>query len=81
MCIGCAFKLCKSTHCTCFVHAQPCISVSDKSVGQSGAINYFIAAELDMLGDTTMETAQILSIQESLQEMWQVVRGKLEYVY
>mmetsp|Transcript_99517 Transcript_99517/g.138226 ORF Transcript_99517/g.138226 Transcript_99517/m.138226 type:complete len:295 (+) Transcript_99517:13-897(+) len=58
---------------------MPVCEVGGQSVGQSTAINYFIAAELDMLGDSTMETAQILSIQETLSEMKQAVRAIVDY--
>lgn len=58
---------------------MPVAKIQDQSIGQSVSINYFIAAELDMLGDTTIETAQILSIQEHLSEMKGMVRNLIEY--
>eukprot|EP00601_Ochromonadales_sp_CCMP2298_P007270 CAMPEP_0173202762 /NCGR_PEP_ID=MMETSP1141-20130122/19147_1 /TAXON_ID=483371 /ORGANISM="non described non described, Strain CCMP2298" /LENGTH=238 /DNA_ID=CAMNT_0014128151 /DNA_START=15 /DNA_END=731 /DNA_ORIENTATION=- len=47
---------------------MPVASVGDQSVGQSVAINFAIATECGMMGSSTMETAQILAIQEHLKE-------------
>eukprot|EP00036_Acanthoecidae_sp_10tr_P008790 CAMPEP_0182915366 /NCGR_PEP_ID=MMETSP0105_2-20130417/283_1 /TAXON_ID=81532 ORGANISM="Acanthoeca-like sp., Strain 10tr" /NCGR_SAMPLE_ID=MMETSP0105_2 /ASSEMBLY_ACC=CAM_ASM_000205 /LENGTH=293 /DNA_ID=CAMNT_0025052225 /DNA_START=36 /DNA_END=917 /DNA_ORIENTATION=+ len=58
---------------------MPCIDVGAQSVGQSYAINYFLAAELDMLGDTTMESAQIISIMQSIDEMKKAANGVVPY--
>lgn len=59
---------------------MPVVNVGGEAIGQSPAINYFIAAELDMLGDTTVETAQILAIQETLKEMKNEIRKHVECV-
>eukprot|EP00035_Acanthoeca_spectabilis_P020844 m.434857 g.434857 ORF g.434857 m.434857 type:complete len:296 (+) comp17779_c0_seq1:76-963(+) len=58
---------------------MPVVNVGGEAIGQSPAINYFIAAELDMLGDTTVETAQILAIQETLKEMKNEIRKHVDY--
>ena len=48
---------------------MPLLSVGDESVGQSAAINYYLAAELGLMGSSNMQGAQILSIAEHLKEM------------
>jgi hypothetical protein len=47
----------------------PVASIGGNTVGQSGAINFFIASELGLMGDSTFEAAQILSIYEHVKEM------------
>lgn len=58
---------------------MPLIMKGDRSVGQSGAINYFIATECGLIGEDSMDAAQILSIQESLKEMNQAFRKIVPY--
>ena len=50
-------------------HVSVCCRGEDGEVGQSVAINYYVAAKLGLLGDSVIETAHILSIQEHLKEM------------
>jgi len=47
----------------------PTASIGGNTVGQSVAINYFIASEIGFLGSNSFEAAQILSIQEHIKEM------------
>jgi len=47
----------------------PTASIGGNTVGQSAAINFFVASELGLMGDNTFEAAQILSIAEHLKEM------------
>lgn len=55
---------------------MPLLAVGSESVGQSGAINYYLAAELNLMGAGNMEGAQILSVAEHLKEM-KTAYGKL----
>ena len=48
---------------------MPLLSVGDLHIGQSAAINYYIASECGLLGDSPFETASIISIAEHLKEM------------
>lgn len=48
---------------------MPLCRTGGSSIGQSVAINYYIAAENNMLGSNNIEAAQILSLQEHLKEM------------
>lgn len=47
----------------------PLLQVDNESIGQSVAINYYLASQLDFLGDTPLEAAHILEFQEHLKEM------------
>lgn len=48
---------------------MPALFHGDNSVGQSVAINYYLAQSLGLMGNTVMEAAQIISIQEHLREL------------
>lgn len=49
---------------------MPVISVDNsQSVGQSVAIYFYLATEMNLMGDSTMQAAQILSVGEHLREM------------
>merc|ERR1740121_3316346 len=48
---------------------MPLMEVGDDSIGQSAAINYYLSAEFGMLGDSSLEGAHIMSIQEHIKEM------------
>jgi glutathione S-transferase len=55
---------------------MPCLKIGDESIGQSAAINFYLATELGLMGSTTLEAAKIISIEESLKEMsrsWQSI--------
>jgi len=48
---------------------MPVVVVGDDTVGQSLAINYFLAAENGLMGASNLEAAKILSIAEHIREM------------
>jgi len=48
---------------------MPVASIGDNTIGQSHAINFFVASEVGMMGSNTFEAAQILSIQEHIKEL------------
>jgi glutathione S-transferase len=55
---------------------MPVLHVGDDSVGQSAAINYYIAAENGLMGDSNLEAAQIINVSEHLKELmtaWRVL--------
>mmetsp|Transcript_30404 Transcript_30404/g.41639 ORF Transcript_30404/g.41639 Transcript_30404/m.41639 type:complete len:236 (+) Transcript_30404:54-761(+) len=58
---------------------MPLLSVGDQSVGQSAAINFYLATELGLMGSSTIEAAQILSISEHLKEMMTAFRTLVPY--
>jgi len=54
----------------------PCLAVGEDAVGQSVAINYFVASENGLMGSSNLEAAKILGISEHLKEMtsaWRVL--------
>jgi len=53
---------------------MPIVTVGDTSIGQSAAINYYIATECGLMGKSSLEAAQIISISEHLKEMSTVYR-------
>jgi prostaglandin-H2 D-isomerase / glutathione transferase len=48
---------------------MPVMKIAEDSLGQSKAINFYLATELFLMGSSTMEAAKIICIEESLQEM------------
>jgi len=48
---------------------MPVATAEGVSVGQSAAINFYVASKCDMMGGSIMEAAQIIAIQEHLSEM------------
>eukprot|EP01034_Spumella_vulgaris_P032424 gene32424-40020_t len=48
---------------------MPLLEVGSHSIGQSAAINFFIASENGLMGANHLEAAQIISIGEHLKEM------------
>ena len=48
---------------------MPLAVVGDASIGQSAAINYYLATECGLMGKSSLEAAQIISISEHLKEM------------
>ena len=48
---------------------MPVIAVGDETVGQSLAIYYYLAADNNLMGDSLLESAQILSVLEHVREM------------
>lgn len=55
------------------------IAVGDDSVGQSAAINYYLASEFGLMGKSNLEAAKILSIAEHLNEMMAAYRKIVPY--
>jgi len=58
---------------------MPVLQVGDNSVGQSAAINYYIASENGLLGNGTWEAAKIIAIYEHLKEMTTAWRSVAAY--
>lgn len=50
---------------------MPLLRAGSESVGQSAAINFYVASECGLNGSNNMQAAQILSISEHLKEMKQ----------
>merc|ERR550525_2161737 len=48
---------------------MPILTVGTENVGQSVAINYYLASELGFMGNSNLEGAQILAICEHLKEL------------
>ena len=53
---------------------MPLVEVDGKGLGQSVAINYYIATENGLMGSNTWEAAHILAVNEHLKEMITVFR-------
>ncbi len=51
---------------------MPILEIDGQSLGQSAAINYYIASENGLMGSNTWEAAQIIAIHEHLDEMMTV---------
>jgi glutathione S-transferase len=58
---------------------MPVLEVGENSIGQSAAINYYLATELGLMGSNTLEAAQIISVAEHLKEMMTTWRGLCAY--
>ena len=58
---------------------MPVLSVGAADVGQSLAIHYFLASEHGLMGTSTLEAAQILSIVEHVREMRTAYRVLVPY--
>lgn len=55
--------------CECNLGRMPMAQIGDARIGQSVAINFAIASECGLMGDSYIEAAQILAIQEHVKEM------------
>lgn len=58
---------------------MPLCKVGDESIGQSAAINYFIAVENGFLGSSNLEAAKITGIAEHLRETGENFRKLVAY--
>jgi glutathione S-transferase len=58
---------------------MPVLATQEGSVGQSVAINYYVAATNDLLGSTPLEAARILSVQAHVTEMMDCFRKIVPY--
>lgn len=57
----------------------PVLECSGKSVGQSTAINHFVAKKLNLLGDSDMESSRIMSVLSTLDELKTASRKVIPY--
>jgi len=48
---------------------MPTLECDKGTIGQSAAINFYVASELDLMGASTFEAAQIIAISEHLKEL------------
>ena len=48
---------------------MPAIQVGESSIGQSAAVNFYVASENGLLGSSNLEAAQIIAIAEHIKEM------------
>eukprot|EP00602_Paraphysomonas_sp_CaronLab_P006794 CAMPEP_0185017856 /NCGR_PEP_ID=MMETSP1103-20130426/732_1 /TAXON_ID=36769 /ORGANISM="Paraphysomonas bandaiensis, Strain Caron Lab Isolate" /LENGTH=228 /DNA_ID=CAMNT_0027547451 /DNA_START=59 /DNA_END=742 /DNA_ORIENTATION=- len=58
---------------------MPVITVGSESVGQSAAINFYVATECGLMGSSTLEGAQIIAICEHLKELMDAYRTLLPW--
>lgn len=58
---------------------MPLCRAGSETIGQSAAINYYIAAENDMMGSNNIEASKIISIQEHLRELSTAFRTLVPY--
>jgi glutathione S-transferase len=58
---------------------MPILERDGQSVGQSAAINFYVASEFGLLGANAMEAARILSIQEHVKELMTEFRKVAEW--
>lgn len=58
---------------------MPVLTTPAGSVGQSAAINHYIATEAGLMGANTLEAAQIVAISEHLTEMKNAFRKAIPY--
>jgi glutathione S-transferase len=58
---------------------MPILSVAEGSVGQSTAINFYVASETGLLGSSSLEAAQIIAITEHLKELMTAWRALVPY--
>jgi len=63
----------------CNMGRMPVMSQDGKFVGQSVAINYYIAKQTGMMGANDFEAAQIISLQEHLRECMESFRKLIPY--
>lgn len=63
----------------CNLGRMPVCSVGDQHIGQSAAINHYIAAECGMMGSNNIEAAQIIGVCEHVKEMMTAFRGIVPY--
>jgi glutathione S-transferase len=62
--------------CACNLGRMPMAQIGDVCIGQSAAVNFAVASECGLMGDSYLEAAQILAIQEHVKEM-QTAFGKI----
>lgn len=58
---------------------MPVLSVGAADIGQSVAIHFYLATENNLMGSSSLEAAQILSIGEHVREMSAAYRSLVPY--
>lgn len=58
---------------------MPVVEVGDAVIGQSAAMNYFLAAENGLMGSNNLEAAQIIAVGEHLKEVGTAWRALVPY--
>jgi glutathione S-transferase len=58
---------------------MPLLDLGDASIGQSAAINFYVATEVGLMGTSALEAAQIIAISEHVKEMLTAFRGVVAY--
>lgn len=58
---------------------MPVMKIGDESIGQSSAINFYLASEANLMGASLLEAAKIISIEESLKDMNNSFRSLVPY--
>jgi glutathione S-transferase len=58
---------------------MPVMKVGNEYLGQSSAINYYIASELFLMGSSNLEAAKIINIEESLKEIHAAFHSMVPY--
>lgn len=64
---------------TCNLGRMPVLQVGEQSIGQSAAINFYLATVSGLMGEGAIEAAQIISLQEHLKELVASLRAKIPY--
>ena len=54
---------------------MPICATPEGSIGQSSAINFYVASECGLMGSNTLEAAQIISICEHVKELMTAFRN------
>lgn len=58
---------------------MPVLKVGDNDIGQSSAINFYLASEFGLMGSSNLEAAKIISIEETIKELTAAFRTLLPY--
>lgn len=59
----------------CNLGRLPVLECQSGTIGQSAAINFYVASECGLMGSSSFEAAQIISITEHLKELSTAYRG------
>jgi glutathione S-transferase len=58
---------------------MPVMKIGDESIGQSSAINFYLASQANLMGASLMEAAKIISVEECLKDMNNSYRAIVPY--
>jgi hypothetical protein len=58
---------------------MPVAQIGDETIGQSVAINFYIASENGLMGESALDAAKILSVGEHLKELMASYRTLVAY--